>query len=205
MDIIRAETTPPKKIRLSGRPKHNSQRFLPSEAIFTRANLFTHGGSGLKKGGAMQLSSCYLFEGLSESQINHLITIGTETHIQTGQWLFREGEVADNLFILKSGAIELLTTVDDVELPINIVRNEGECFGTSTMVSPHQYSLSARCAENAILLCMEKTALDKLLKEDHEVEHTILANLAKHFLDRLKETRQELKIHFKTIFKSIHH
>jgi hypothetical protein len=33
----------------------------------------------------------------------------------------------------------------------------------------------------------------------------ILANLAKHFLDRLKETRQELKIHFKTIFKSMHH
>ena len=153
----------------------------------------------------MQLSSCYLFEGLSESQINHLIAIGTEIRIQAGQLLFREGDVADKLFILKSGAVELLTTVDEIELPINIVRNEGECFGTSTMVPPHQYSLSARCAENAVLLCIKKTALDRLLKKDVETEHTILANLAKHFLERLKETRQELKIHFKTIFKSIHH
>ncbi len=153
----------------------------------------------------MQLSSCYLFEGLSESQINHLITIGTEIRIQAGKWLFREGDVADKLYILKSGAVELLTTVDEVELPIKIVRNEGECFGTSTMVLPHQYSLSARCAEDAKLLYMKKTALDKLLKENLKMEHTILANLAKHFLNRLKETRQELKIHFKTLFKSIHH
>ncbi len=153
----------------------------------------------------MQLSSCYLFEGLSESQINHLITIGTEIRIQAGKWLFREGNVADKLYILKSGAVELLTTVDEVELPINIVRNEGECFGTSTMVPPHQYSLSARCAEDAKLLFMKKTALDKLLKEDLKMERTMLTNLAKHFLNRLKETRQELKIHFKTIFKSIHH
>ena len=38
--------------------------------------------------------------------------------------------------------------------------------------------------------------------------HLIVAEL-RHgqlvVLDRLKETRQEVKIHFKTIFKSIHH
>ena len=153
----------------------------------------------------MQLSSCYLFHGLSESHYSHLMTIGSETRARAGQWLFREGEDAEKMFILKSGAVELLTTVDEVELPIAIVRNEGDCFGTSTMVPPHQYSLSARCAEDGTLLGIKKTELDQLIKSDYELGHTILVNLAKHFLDRLKETRQELKIHFKTIFKSMHH
>ena len=153
----------------------------------------------------MQLSSCYLFQGLSESHYSHLMTIGSETRIRAGQWLFREGEDAEKMFILKSGAVELLTTVDEVELPIAIVRNEGDCFGTSTMVPPHQYSLSARCAEDGTLMGIKKTELDQLIKSDYELGHTILVNLAKHFLDRLKETRQELKIHFKTIFKSMHH
>ena len=153
----------------------------------------------------MKLSSCYLFQGLSESQLNHLMTIGNEARIQAGQWLYHEGEAGEQMFVLKDGAVELLTTVDEVELPVSIVREPGNCFGTSTMVPPNQYSLSARCAEDGTLVGIKKTDLEQLIKADAELGRTILTNLAKHFLDRLKETRQELKIHFKTIFKSMHH
>ena len=110
------------------------------------------------------------------------------------------------MFVLKAGAVELLTTVEnDVELPITIIRTPGNCFGTSTLVPPHKYSLSARCVEEGKLLTIKKADLEKLIKQDLEVGHTILTNLAKHFLERLKETRQEIRIHFKTIFKSMHH
>ena len=153
----------------------------------------------------MQLSSCYLFQGLSESQLSLIRTIGSEAPVQAGQWLFHEGETAEQMYVLKAGAVELLTTVEEVELPITIVRKPGNCFGTSTLVPPHQYSLSARCAEDGLLLSMQKTDLEQLIKSDLEMGHALLVNLAKHFLDRLKETRQELKIHFKTIFKSMPH
>jgi CRP/FNR family transcriptional regulator len=154
----------------------------------------------------MQFSSCYLFEGLSETQLNSIITIGNETRIQKGQWLFREGEDAQQMFILKAGAVELLMTVEnDIELPITIVRKPGNCFGTSTLVPPHTYSLSARGAEDGALLVLKKTDLENLIKADYELGHPILINLARHFLERLKETRQEIRIHFKTIFKSMHH
>ncbi len=154
----------------------------------------------------MQLSSCYLFNGLSETQLDSLIAIGNETRIQRGQWLFREGEDAQQMFVLKAGAVELLTTVeDDIELPIAILREPGNCFGTSTLVPPHKYSLSARGVEDGTLLTIKKADLDKLIKADYELGHAILTNLAKYFLDRLKETRQEIRIHFKTIFRSMHH
>jgi CRP/FNR family cyclic AMP-dependent transcriptional regulator len=154
----------------------------------------------------MQLSSCYLFKGLSEAQLGSLIAIGNDTRIRTDHWLFREDEAAEQMFVLKAGAVELLTTVEnDVELPITIVRAPGNCFGTSTLVPPHKYSLSARGVEDGTLLAIKKADLEKLIKQDHEVGYAILTNLAKHFLDRLKETRQEIRIHFKTIFKSMHH
>ena len=153
----------------------------------------------------MQLSSCYLFQGLSESQLSQIRAIGSEALIAASQWLFHEGDAAEQMYVLKDGAVELLTTVEEVELPITIVREPGNCFGTSTMVPPHQYSLSARCAEDGKLLSIKKTDLEQLIKEDCQLGNAMLANLAKHFLDRLKETRQELKIHFKTIFKSMHH
>ena len=154
----------------------------------------------------MQLSSCYLFKDLSEAQLDGLIAIGNETQVQKGQWLFREDEAAEQMFVLKDGAVELLTTLENnVELPITIVRTPGNCFGTSTMVPPHTYSLSARCVEDGTLITIKKADLEKIIKQDQEVGYTILTNLAIHFLDRLKETRQEIRIHFKTIFKSMHH
>ena len=154
----------------------------------------------------MQLSSCYLFEGLSEAQLNRISAIGNETPIQNGQWLFREGEDAEQMFVLKTGAVELLTTVEnEIELPIGIAREPGNCFGTSTLVPPHTYSLSARGVEDGTLLTLKRTDLENLIKADYELGHPIMINLAAHFLERLKETRQEIRIHFKTIFKSMHH
>jgi CRP-like cAMP-binding protein len=58
--------------------------------------------------------------------------------------------------------------------------------------------------EDGILLAIKRTDLQKLIRAEHQIGLAILTNLARHFLERLKETRQELKIHFKTLFKSVH-
>ncbi len=153
----------------------------------------------------MQLSLCYLFQGLSESQLNRLTVIGEEVPVQKGQWLFHENDKAAQVFILKDGAVELLTTVDDaVELPIAITREPGSCFGTAALVPPYRYSLSARVVEAGSLLSIKRADLQKIIDEDLELGYTIQTNLAQHFLERLKEARQELKIHFKTLFRSVH-
>ena len=157
------------------------------------------------------LSSCYLFKGLSESQLHDLSAITKEVRAQKGQFLMHERQKAEELFILRQGAVELLTKVNDdlvdydFELPIAILRNPGDCTGTSSLLDPYKYSLSARCFEDSELQIIKYTDLRDLMLTDHELGCTIMKNLAQHLLDRLKETRQELKIHFKTLFKSSHH
>ena len=151
------------------------------------------------------LSSCYLFKGLSESQLLSLSEITKQEQMKKGDFLMHEGTKAEALFVLKEGAAELLTTVnDDFELPIAILRNPGDFTGTSSLVPPYEYSLSSRCSEEGKILIIKQTDLKELMIEDHLLGCTIMKNLAQHFLERLKETRQEVKIHFKTIFKSIH-
>ena len=151
------------------------------------------------------LATCYLFEGLSESQMQRLTGITKETPIQKDQWIFQEGQEARQFFLIKKGAVELLTKVDDeFELPIAMLRHPGSCFGTSSLTTPYVYSLSARCADPGSLLAIERTELEKLMQEDRELGYIIMTNWATHLLNRLKETRQELRIHFKTLFKSMH-
>jgi len=157
------------------------------------------------------LSSCYLFKGLSESQFHQLSAIAKEVRAKKGQFLIHEGQRAEELFVLEQGAVELLTRVNDdlvndnFELPLAIMRNPGDCTGTSSLLEPYTYSLSARCFEDSQLRVIQYTELKYLMQTDHELGCMLMKNLAQHLLDRLKETRQELKIHFKTLFKSSHH
>ena len=152
-----------------------------------------------------QLSLCYIFKGLSASQLQYLSEITKEEHIPKGEILMREGQKAEALFILKEGKVELLTSVNDsFELPIAILKNPGDCAGMSSLVAPYKYSLTARCITPVQMLIIKQTALKKLMKEDHEVGCIMMKNIAQYLLSRLKETRRELKIHFKTVFQSMH-
>ena len=151
------------------------------------------------------LAACYLFKGLAESQLQRLIGIASEAKIEKEQWVFQEGLKAEKIYVLKEGAVELITRVDgDFELPISMLREPGSCFGTSALVQPHVYSLSARCAEGGSILVMRQEDLHKLIQEDRDLGCTVMTNWAEHLLNRLKDNRQQLKIHFKTLFQTMH-
>jgi len=145
---------------------------------------------------------CHLFEGLSEIQFESLDTLMEEISVKKGERLFREGQAAEQLYCIRQGAVEMLTSIDNhIELPITILRSEGSYFGTSSLVPPYIYSLSARSYSDSILMVIKQSRLMEQTKRDPEMGFIIMSNLAKTFLDRLKETRQEVKIHFKTLFK----
>ena len=151
------------------------------------------------------LDACYLFKGLTESQLQRLAEVANEAEIEKEQWLFQEGLKAEEIYLLKDGAVELMTQVDDdFELPISMLRRPGSCFGTSALVTPHVYSLSARCAEGGSILMFRQADLLKLMQEDRDLGCTLMTNWAEHLLHRLQDSRQQLKIHFKTLFQQMH-
>jgi CRP-like cAMP-binding protein len=152
----------------------------------------------------MPLSSSSLFKGLSEPQLQRLTTEFKEIQVKKDQLLFQEDETGNRVYFVNRGAVEMLTKVDgEYELPIKIIRSQGGCFGTSVLVPPYQYSLTAKCAEDASLLEIRREDLEKISAEDIAMGCAIFKNLAQHLLDRLKETRHELRIHFKTLIRSM--
>ena len=150
----------------------------------------------------MGLISCYLFQGLTEDQENRVTSVIKETAMESGQRIFTEGDEAIALHIIKEGAVELMTIVENsFEMPVAILRNPGDCFGTPALVKPHVYSLSARCVEKGYLCTIKQSDLKEQIKNDSALGCMIMANLAGHFLERLKEARKELKVHFKTLLR----
>ena len=151
----------------------------------------------------MDSSFAYLFAGLDEGQMKKIKGIGKEIAMKKGQQIFKEGQEANGVYVLRSGAVELMTIVEkDFDLPVSLLREPGDIFGSSALVPPYQYGLSARCAEDVILFRMETKSLRKLATGEREIGCRMMTNLAAYFLERLKETRQEVKIHFKTLLGS---
>ena len=151
----------------------------------------------------MDLPMGYLFRGLDNDQLRRIAAIAREVSMENGQQICREGEEANSLYILKTGAVELMTTVEnDVELPISVLRNPGDIFGSGILIAPYTYNLTARCSGTGILLRIEGSALQKLMVEDRDLGCIIMTNLAEQFLARLKESRQEIKMHFNTLLRS---
>jgi CRP-like cAMP-binding protein len=151
----------------------------------------------------MPLPPCFLFQGLSELQLDRLGQVATIIQIRTGDWLAREGREADDFFVLQEGSVESLTTVaDQFVLPIAIHRSAGDCFGSPALLPPHMYSLSYRCLEDGSVYALSRRILWEFFSEDHEMGFKVMTNLAQHLLSRLRETRQEIKTHFQSLFRS---
>ena len=151
----------------------------------------------------MDLPLGYLFKDLDDAQLMRIAAVAGEASMENGQLICKEGEEAKELYILKTGSVELLTGIENsVELPISMLRNPGEIFGSGVLVTPYLYTLTARCAEAGVLSRIEGSAMQKLMDEDRDLGCIIMTNLAGHFLGRLKESRQELRIHFNTILRS---
>ena len=150
----------------------------------------------------MELCSCYLFQDLTEGQKRKLLSVIKETSMDSGQLIFTEGDEALTTYILKEGTVELITMVEnDFEMPIALLRNPGDCFGTPALLKPHIHSLTARCVEKGRLFALKQSDLKEQIMHDPTLGYIIMANLAAHFLKSLKESRQELKVHFKTLLR----
>jgi CRP-like cAMP-binding protein len=152
----------------------------------------------------MPLSSCYLFEGLSQSQIERIVAIIQEQKFQKQQWVFNESQEATHLYLVKDGAVELVTRVEDtIEIPVSIIRPKNGFLGLSALLEPYRYSLSARCLDDSTLITVSGAQLIDLMNADSEMRCVIMTNLATKLLNRLKETRQEVKIHFMNLVRSV--
>ena len=152
----------------------------------------------------MPLSSCFLFNRLSDSQLESVLAISQEKSIQKGQWLFREDEEAQYFYLIKEGAIELVTMVDEnIEIPIAMVRTKNGCIGIAALVPPFRYSLSARATQDSNLLVFKRENIETLKQEDPGLVCIMMNNLAQKLLERLKESRKEIKIHFMNLVRSV--
>ena len=140
----------------------------------------------------------YIFRDLSTAQLQKIASISQENTYQPGQTIFREGDQAKDLYILKEGKVLLEMRIapypertPSPSATIDVV-TKGELFGWSALVPPHIFTLSASTAEKCQVVTLDSAKLIELMDSDPVMGYEVVKRLAKIISTRLKRSREML-------------
>ncbi len=103
------------------------------------------------------------FQGLSRSDLERMADLVQTRDIAAAEFLYREGDSGDKLYVVVQGAVEILR-----ERPLGdherlVVVRPGEAFGELSVLSDAPRSTSARALQETRLLTMARTEFVRLL------------------------------------------
>lgn len=108
---------------------------------------------------------------------------------QAGTVLFEQGDVGDTMYVIESGAVELIRSKDENKRVLAILK-AGEFFGEMAIVSQRPRTATAVVREDVCLLAIESATLSTMLQENAEIAARILRTM----VSRLDLANRKLEI-----------
>jgi len=115
-----------------------------------------------------------------------------EVTLKPGEVLFREGDVADTLYLIRAGtvAIEMFVPTRGT-ITIETV-GAGDVVGWSWLFPPYRLRFDARALSAVTAGAVEASCLRARMAADPELGYDLLFHLAKVLAERLSATRMRL-------------
>lgn len=119
-----------------------------------------------------------LFRGLGKPALERLATDARAVTLRGGDYLFRSGDAADRLFVVRAGRLRVLVEHDDGP---RVVRElgPGDVLGELALLTGSPRSASARAVRDSELLSLEAGRFDALLAGDATFSRALLRELAR--------------------------
>ena len=133
-----------------------------------------------------------LFEGLSDDELAAIAKMAREEVYDTGATIFRENEVAKNLYIVREGRVAILIDIGRGKQTVIDTIGRNGSFGWSAMVPPYILTGTAKTIERTRLIVINGHDLRCLCRMNCATCYTIMEKLATIVSSRLKDTRLQL-------------
>ena len=130
-----------------------------------------------------------MFEGLTAKQLKKLANTFTEHVSQSGEVIFSQGDKAENLFIVKSGFIEVIT-VSPIHKMKRVIRilGKGQSFGEMSWIDRGVRSATVRAVtDNTILAKASFDTLDEMCHKNPKIGYRLFRNIAADLSFRFRQ------------------
>ena len=111
----------------------------------------------------------------------------TEEHA-AGEYLFREGDLGTEMFILQEGQVEILKTVNGEDEQLAVL-DKGDFFGEMSLLEDLPRTASARALVDCKVIRINGATFDQMLRTKPEIAVRIMRKLSR----RLRQTDQMLR------------
>jgi CRP-like cAMP-binding protein len=113
---------------------------------------------------------------------------GYALEVKAGEYVFREGDLGTEMYIINEGKVEILNQVGDEEQVLALLE-KGDFFGEMSVLEDLPRAASARAATDLRLLQINGSTFDQLLQGNPEIAVRMMRKLSR----RLRETDEMLK------------
>ena len=139
------------------------------------------------------LKNYSFFKGFTNEELKKFADIAIEESYKAGVQIWKKGEPAKNLSLLKEGKV--LMTMDAyagptrplMQVTVDIV-SKGDAIGWSAVVEPYIYTLGARCIDDAQLINFNSAKVRETLSSDTALGLKFMHAIAKVVAARLTHT-----------------
>ncbi len=138
-----------------------------------------------------------LFSGLTESEVEDVISLGESITASRDTNVCREGEEAQHFFLVMDGRIILRKNLDIPDFNVHRETPVGVChpsqiIGWSALVEPYVYTLTATTEKESRLLKLPGRETQKFLGERPELGYKVMNALANIISRRLRQIEEAL-------------
>ncbi|MEF2071814.1 cyclic nucleotide-binding domain-containing protein [Consotaella aegiceratis] len=132
------------------------------------------------------------FDGLNAEQIGFLAGCARNHYSKEGEYLFREGDPANEFYLIRDGVVAL-EIVPPGQSPIVFqTLGPGQVVGASWLVAPYRKIFDARAVEPTRAIGVDAECLRAKCDRDHDLGYEIMTRFLPIFVNRLHATRLQI-------------
>jgi len=150
-----------------------------------------------------------IFGGIEHKMLNLIIASSPVISINQGDYFFRENDLADCMFILQQGKVEVLKAWYDKEYHLSYLY-PGDCFGEMALIDFSPRSASVLAVNDCLALQLSTSCINEIHNIDIKQFTILQMNMGREVSRRLRKVDEQLfrakmeeKLVKKIIFYSI--
>ena len=130
-------------------------------------------------------------QGLEPQYLGLIVGCASNVRFNSGQFLFREGEEANQFYMVREGKVALQISTARQPIIIQTV-DKGDVLGWSWLVPPYRWRFDARALELTRAIALDGRCLRRKSEEDHNFGYELLRRFSTIIVERLEATRLQL-------------
>jgi CRP-like cAMP-binding protein len=124
------------------------------------------------------IGNLWIFQNLEADEVKALSREAMRKRSTTGQALFLQGDLTDEMFLIKGGRVKLSKVLEDgTELTLDI-RKAGDFIGENMFSEEGHYPVSAYCLEDTLTCGFSRSQFEQLVLQYPKVGLQIIKSLS---------------------------